>query len=515
MKVTSHKIIAIIISLLVVSCADDDSTFQTNEINEFSLEHDKTFFRVTSNMDTLKISPSIISNEETSFDYQWMYYREKESGVVTRFDTISFEKDLEYFVQLKAGNYGFVFQATDVSTGITKYKSFLAEVQTSTSRGWYILKELNGDTELDLYNAENHLQNLISTAWGRPLLGKPNQIGFSPWYNWLNKETNKKENSQRVLIPMSEEEMFLLRYEDLEVLKDFKSLFYEEVPEKLAPNFWITTDFSNWFGNNGQVFQIHNLYPNTGMFGVAQLGSKNSKLSNHYIQIQGGDEPLLFDETNSTFVTLNEHSSYIAGFKDKGQRESIEYPLCRNMNADLLYLGRQSRGYDSNGTGIALLKNKTTDELTLGHFELSSLTTTEKPNPLYQLDNLNSVQLHNASSYAVNRDYEFLYYGVGSTLRVLNFENYTEDIVLDMPEGEDITYINHYQYDASWGEEEELDPHWEKLVLATFDGVNYRIYLYDLQAGAPVGEPEIIKGTGKVKHLLYMSPYLGQYNLSN
>ncbi|MBK3515843.1 PKD-like family lipoprotein [Carboxylicivirga marina] len=513
MKVKYHTIIVLIISLVIISCAKDDSTFQTIELNEFSIGDFEAKYSLVSIQDTIKINPEIMSEGEEMYQYMWMYYEKVIAGKVTRFDTISYEKDIEFQITMPPGEYELVFQATQSSTGISKYQTTDLSVVTASSRGWYILKEEKGNTELDLNNKGKVSANMISGVWGRPLRGKPVQISYAPYYNWIDPETNASSKRNKVLVPLSEEEMFILRYDDLKILRDFSNSFFEKVPERQAPNFFIANYRGMFLGNDGQAYSIDNQFSNSGLFGAAKLSNTDIGLSNQFIQINEMASPLVYNTSTSSFCTIRPTSSYLVGFQEEGRLSSINYPLCRNLDADLQYLGRQSRGFDSSGTGIAILKSKSTGEQLLGHLELNALGFFGGlKNPLFQLDGIApDLQLTNADCYGVNRDYQFLYFSIGSSLYSFNIKYHTEEELLVMPGGEEITFIEHYQYDIYDDEENQFD----KLVVATFDGVNYKIYLYDTLAGIPTGEPEIMQGVGKVHDMFYMSPYITEWDVAN
>ena len=65
--------------------------------------------------------------------------------------------------------------------------------------------------------------------------------------------------------------------------------------------------------------------------------------------------------------------------------------------------------------------------------------------------------------------------------------------------GEEITFIAHVKTPIAVGK--------NKLIIATYLSGNYKVYLFDLLSGLPDGEPQVLKGEGRVTDVFHQSFY--------
>ena len=79
-----------------------------------------------------------------------------------------------------------------------------------------------------------------------------------------------------------------------------------------------------------------------------------------------------------------------------------------------------------------------------------------------------------------------------------------EEVIYTMPEGEKITYIHHMQHNKG----ETLD----KLLFASHKNDKYKIYIFDMLAGKPYGDPTILEGDGRVADVINIASNLEYYN---
>jgi hypothetical protein len=511
MKTIYINIILGFLILLMASCYKDKSNTTISELNKVSIEGIENEYKVIAIRDVLKINPIINSKEDKEFEYFWAYYGFDSHGTITsKFDTINHEKNLEFPMNIAPGNYQFVFSVKDTETGISVFKFADISVETVTSRGWYILKDKAGYTDLDLFTEEGVLTNIISKANnGRSLLGNARQIGFTGKYNYVNPETKKLTRNVRCIVPMSDSDMSMLRISDSKELNSFEGMFYV-VSEECKPNFWTTSTSGMYYTNKGKSYSIYGMSLNTGKFAGVKIADYDYSLSNFFISsypfLKG---PTVFDEVQSTFYALDMGSTLIP-YLDDGRDNSLKYYPTKNLNADLLYMDYQEGGHKSIGTGIALLRKRDNSDILLAQLEMfSNYWGGGYKNPIFEMDTISSDRpIASADKYAMNKNFDLLYYTKANTISYYNIITKEEKVIYTLDTGEEITYIHHSKYN-----EGNAQYDFDKLVVASYSGGNYKIYLFDMLAGKPKDNPVIMEGEGRVGHAIYISPKLNEFTI--
>jgi hypothetical protein len=119
---------------------------------------------------------------------------------------------------------------------------------------------------------------------------------------------------------------------------------------------------------------------------------------------------------------------------------------------------------------------------------------------------------HSADIYGSSkRTVSYLYSGKGDKLYRYHTSNHVEELLTEFT-GEEITMITHKR-----GVHNPTDgtvPSTGFLFIATHTGGHYKVYMYNVVADAPDGEPFVMEGTGKVVDMQYAggdSAYGGFY----
>jgi hypothetical protein len=522
MKTIYNNVILGLFILLMFSCYKDESNIVITKPNQVNInEFNEKEYKLIAFKDTLKIAP-VITSKHNDLEYFWGYYKKTSSsdGSKTLLDTISHEKNLKYPVDIATGVYKLVFCVKDIKTGISVFSYADFSVETKTSRGWFILKDKDGFSDLDMFNETGKMTKLISKANnGRNLKGKGLRIGFTSRYSYLNPKTLKIESEIRCMVPMTESDVSMIRVSSMKELNNHEGLFFA-TPGACKPTFWATAYNNLFYANNGKAYFIFGGYKHSGKFGAEQRTDHESSLSKYVLHGRlGVEKPMVFDEVESSFYMMAYGGTKLIPYENRYSpfvRLPKSYPN-KNLNSDLLYMGYKKGGVGRYllGMGIALLKKRSTpDTLLLVHLNMNTnfnmLMWAYKTNPVFKMDTVPSnSELSTADLYALNKDFGLLYYTKDNKISYYNIETKQEEVIYSLPAGEKITYINHSKYDL--GDDDEKY-HFDKLVIASHSGGKYKVYLFDMLAGKPKGDPVIMEGEGRVADVIYISPHLKRYN---
>ena len=114
----------------------------------------------------------------------------------------------------------------------------------------------------------------------------------------------------------------------------------------------------------------------------------------------------------------------------------------------------------------------------------------------------------------MHRKDQMLYFGVNDKLYYYDLVNKKEQEVvrdngsLAIPSGENIVLIKHWIFDYTDYMDETITDKINKLAVATSDGNNYKLYLFEITANKLKDNPEVYNGTGIPSEVMYMSPYM-------
>ena len=132
--------IILLASLGFVSCVEDEGNYDYVELNQISIEGLEESYNVLDKVDSIKIYPTIkgtlLGDDLSNYEYQWHIHE----GVAEHKHTIlSYEKDLEYKVDLGIGTYTLYFTVKDKTTGLEAQAYSSIKTQTAISKGFMLL----------------------------------------------------------------------------------------------------------------------------------------------------------------------------------------------------------------------------------------------------------------------------------------------------------------------------------------------------------------------------------------
>ncbi len=157
----------------LASCMEELGNYDYEEVN--SLKLDSIQGTTITQFDTLKIKPFIrqtMGQEEEQLEYLWFWYKDAAAELEV-LDTLSTEKNLNYYVATEPGLYHASFQVTDKQTGLFARKNFDVSIVADNS-GILVLSELEGKANLSLLNfAREYFQDVYYAANGEYAGEKP------------------------------------------------------------------------------------------------------------------------------------------------------------------------------------------------------------------------------------------------------------------------------------------------------------------------------------------------------
>ncbi|HEY9550968.1 MAG TPA: PKD-like family lipoprotein [Prevotella sp.] len=441
---------------------------------------------------------------ETSFDnndleYKWTYFSPQNTGHIVdgEYQELTATKiadtpNISYPVTLADGTYFFVFTVTSKSTGYSQSMKTSVHVASALSKGFIILKE-NGDgnTDYDVYNTDRNelIENVIKTAQGQSLSGKPRAIDVNYGKEYINRENNQIEKANMLCITTESNKTAWVRAMDGKTVINNSNCFYEPIQQLTSYRSFSGMFTSFYITSNGIYGAGHGGFNGgSGVFG-AMSGNGGST---HVISIPSLFGGLLF---------WNE------------QQHAIQFTDYNNANhaIESTVLGHTATfsDYDCLSCGVSLAGGETiffllqhkeeADKKLICYIECPNRTPTlAKVTPLDA-----STHFAKATCRAVNANFATMAYGVD------NNKVYTYDLVGSNPEkelsfnglpaNEQIVYLSNRYLKADDG--------FDYLMVGTQNANTYKVYMYKMIGGEPTGEAQqIIQGEGKIKGMDYLTP---------
>lgn len=493
-----YILIGILMVLVATSCYEDLGNYDYGNKTSIQVDSIKNLYEAYSG-DTLRIVPQISSYSDV-VSYEWSIYDSLQpTGEVT---VLSNEKDLSYPVYLPQGIYQLEYKVTDAD-GYTQITSTVLSVITTYSEGFYVLKEIESNSDLDLYpSSTDPVPDLILNIEGKRMQGLPVDLFVSPNHKYIDSTNTAQTKS--VLFPITEEETRMMQIEDMTTIFNYEDFFYELPEEKEQPTFFV-------YGTFGRILLTERNAYTYNLSGPSSSG----KYSDHAAYINGntGMEPApyiamrnmernatFYDNLNGQFLLINGSFNTLSQFRNAAPDGETRPVPPFGLNCRMVYM-RQPK---STANPYAIMENTDNGEryiFTLDNYYLGSNTR----NPIAQVDTLpQDLHIYQAENFTVSENSFYIFYNVGSQLYSYNIDLNRESAVnLDLG-GEEICMIDY----LFW----RRDPQWAKFIVGTFDGENYKIYLFDTRSDLPDATvtPTVYEGTGKPKAIHYVSPYAVQ-----
>lgn len=516
MNKISYSMLAIIATAALSACFSDDSTLgygndgdlKTKEITVSGFE--ESYVKTAYVGEHLTITPEISGYADSELEYQWMLIDAKTGTENSKGETIEpiilgTDKNLDYEVALAPGNYQIRLYTTVKSTGLQVVSYAGLQVQTNFSQGFYILKETaDGNTELDLLTKDNEMAvNLLENTQGSAMSGKP--LNMTPNYGvyYIDTESDEMATATAALNISTENKGFaILRTTDLKCIIDRSNAMYESMNEN-----------EDVYGSYQTGMGYTYLFTSAGIYSADCDGGYNGQTSGKF------GIPVTEWEDGSPYF-YNDVSSYGGGAIWNAATHSL---TAYNYNADaspLTYTDRTGTdvtqnltdfeclycGYNNMGTpyGIFILKEKSTGDryvyIVKGGFRGQYLTSRTKL----------TGHMATATYYGTcAKSASYIYCVDGGKLYACNFATGNFEEVELQPKGigsgETITYVADQFWSSTF----------DNIIVGTQNGNNYKLYFYEVNGGAPIGDPiKTAEGTGTVKKVRYINPTVSMFSIT-
>ncbi|HEY8387674.1 MAG TPA: PKD-like family lipoprotein [Parasegetibacter sp.] len=502
-----NKLIKYIMALTIVgttlSCYKDRGNYDYKDREDISISGIEPSYTVIGYEEKLNIQPQVSSNYTgADFEYFWGVY--DGSGTVNarrNYDTIARTKDLDYRVDLPAGEWVITFAAKNKITGVASIFRSNVSVVTRFTRGWYVIRDNGTNTDVDLFTTPTNLnpgvkyEGLFEMVNGRSLEGKSGSLAFFTTYR---SDFTGSLQVGRTFMLWSERDMAAVDLNTFQLIRDFNTIFYE-TPATRKPMSINVGMNAIYMINDGQLHSIHNIASNKGYFAGAKIADDQNTpyyLSKYYLATLLHNT-LFYDELNSTFYSATGNGSTLVKTTSAGASKMPN----ANINKTLRYLGHKS--YSAAMVGWAFLQDKTDPNLRIlaqiSAPNSNALTIT--PDTLLSTSNL----YHAEKMTLLNGDENLIYFSRGNQVWSRNLSNKNEVLQFTVPAGETISFIRHRKFTGSAAA--ETNYYHNAVVVGTQVGNMYRIRVFNKVSGNISGNPiTILEGNGFATDVMYMSP---------
>lgn len=478
--------IGILLLMAATSCYKDLGNYDYGTKTAIQIDSIKNLYEVYSG-DSLHIVPEITSCSEV-VSYEWSMYDSLQQVAEVR--VLSTEKELHDLIVLPQGVYKMEYKVTDAD-GYTQIASSIVSVITEFSEGFYVLKEVEGNSDLDLYPTKAApMPDLMFNLFEERLQGLPQDLFIAPNHRYIDDTLAKQ--SEYVIYPITTEETRMIKLSDMETLFNYEDFFYQLPAEKEQPGYFVygTLAFT--------LLTDHNVYTYNAM-----AGWPSGKYNDHsaypngctalqpapYVSTSMLGDVSLYDNLNGQFLYVSQFGGLMQ-FKSEADRPISPFGL----NCNMVYM-RQPKG---GGTAYAVMENKENGERYI--FTLDKLNNSNA-NPIAKVDTLLAENhIYEAENFTVSEGGVFMFYNVGNQL--YSYEIATgNELPLNLNlDGENICMIDYLYCLKS--------PAWHKFIVATSNGERYKLYLFEANTGNLPDlsvPPTIYEGTGKPKAIHYVN----------
>lgn len=511
-----RKAIYILLGLFLVSCYEDIGNYDYKPLEGIEITgipDDLGDFVLLE--DTIRLNP-IIEPVALAESGRYNYYWSKKVGVGTgaKWERISSEKNLVFPVE-EGGSIFLMFEVEDKESGLITYQTMTAKASSRMGRGFYLLKDIDGMTDIDMISIDSMLhENLLEQVLGSSLEGAP--VAFDFWgYRVEDYEAGKLVATPAIRIA-SNKDIAVLSTEDLKVLARFEDLFMGEAPASRNIEMLKSIAKITMLINDGQAYCYANYYNQKVGEETQEFGGNKfySVLQNHETASGGytlnpnvswpfrdtnAEAFLVYDENSGMFRAVQSSSSAL-----RPLGSSSAASLNQDMESELLFMKGTATGVYATDVYALMRKKADSDALqlitmnTMGFYQQNTLREMRR-------DELSAIdfQIDDASHWCVHQHAKVIYFSIGDQLFKYDVLSRKEELIMSF-NGEEITHIDvvneRYLEDGA----SIIDVKHTKFIVATTTGTEYTLKKFAMNGSTLDPEPEFTsKGIGKIKK--YMS----------
>lgn len=524
-----RKILSILLTAAVATaCFEDKGNYNYHEIDRVTISGIDELYPKTAYVDVLTIEPEIRSVINAStYSFLWTIHKELTtswgdySSIKT--DTIGTERILNYPVNRKSGRYTVILRVTNNESGLETYHTTTLEVTTQFSRGFYLLKDKQGATDLDIHLPGGEvIGDVLELSLGSPILEKPISLGLNPVYSYVNEKAAYEVAS--VLTLCTEQDVRILKIEDMSVIYDHVSMFFGEVPSDRPAYASFNTFGMLYMSSEGCFFSMQ--APEWGMYGAGKFGypaivddnGPDMGCSPNGNALNAASSFFFFDEKNGRFLQCD----FNGGMHIYSDLNASNQPMPYNPNGityKLKYLGLER--ITTAHYGYAVFEDPT---LPGKHYLYNIyLSGWDYSNPILSVTTVPSGSLLNQATIMATNELtvRVIYFVTGNKLYMYDCSTNSEELLnlSGTAADEEITFVKNLYWTYS---KEQAEYRMDHLVVATYKAGHYKVYLYNMTGGKPNGAPvKLLEGDGgRIRQVQYISPRMDSstdmyYPLSN
>lgn len=503
MKKVYNIIIYVFVVVSLTSCFKDMGNYEYDDNEVITITGIEESYTAVQLLDRLNIKPTVTSNKPAEFEYHYALYETNVQGYAPVLDTIQKSgKDLvDYRVTKKAKTYGMVFMATNKKTGFTAFFKSTLNVLTQFNSGWYVLKSVGDNSDLDLFNANNSkMENILLGVNGKQLKGKASCITTASNYRAYDEATGKYVGTT-ALFPVTDKDAMSVILATAKIELEFKDMFYEKPAAPYSPTMFNASFQGLWTSNNNRAF-VFLVLRGTGT-APNKFGLESPKDANYtpyslskYTVFHSTYGALRFDETTSTFVIVPCFGTALIPAKNNPQTEMSAF----NNNKTITYMG--CRGM-SDTYFYAVMKDKTNPNLRFiskveGYNSASNISLKITNDTLAVSD-----LAFDASIYSANHSLDIMYFVNNGKIYMRNVaakRTANVDMGISIPSGETITFIKHIPKTSATT--------FNYFVVGTTVSGNYKVRMYNVKSTGDVETTPALtlEGQGSAGDVIYTFP---------
>ena len=500
-----NKIIGSLLILIVIlsySCIDDIGNYDYEDVDQLLPVKAKSLangYEVLQ-ADTLKIYPEFeFIDDESRYEYQW-YVISPAAGKLPEKTILGNSKNLKARIQLDAGSYTLFFQITDPKLNVYTYvKSSLSVTQSVITGGWYVLKDINDETDFDYINFEGAIIRdvLRDISVNSQVPGKARKILYQStrYYHQQIQEdgTVKLLSNQKALHLLTDKEYRTFNAGDWKLFKNYKDQFYKflgPAPTDIA----MESLYGLYLINAGKMHTIYGMSANVGKYGMPKTIGTSSEYDLYDEMVAGTfGNALVFDKISKTFFYTTSSGTTLNNFNEEGEAVSL-----KNMKLNLLDLMVRAPGMNS--TAFALVENQE------GRDSLLSLTVSYSPATKYPITNIDTIpnkyKMPLADVKSAPLVSSCIYFSSDNNLNVYEtVGDARESVLKTFPADEKISYIQNISGKIV-GDEVSVN----YLVVTTNSTAGWKLYFFKIIGVTPQIDPEpvhVFEGKGNARYVMY------------
>lgn len=508
---TSKILILFVLILSLNSCFNDLGNYEylpKDKIMPVTIEGLKDTTIILG--ETLELTPTLKNmDNESKYTYLWYVTPSAATGYSRVRDTLSLEKNLSAEIKIKTGEYLLIYEVRDPELDVyVRDEVKLQVIQTNIKAGWYVLKDIDEETDFDYINLDGSLTvyDVLRNIGGYqkysdgPIdIGNQQLQGKAVKMIWQNQRYDHQVVSQDGVVQtiinkqafhiITDKDFRSFNPDNLYLYKKFEEAFYEaptKNPQEIGFSF-----LDLYIINNGKLHSIFGNTPNVGKFPAIKTSATSPDYELHPSVAGGVTAAIVFDKKTRSFFLTTANSPTLNVMPPP---MNPTLPSLSNMNYDLIdLLKKDADGMITSFSGYYLMKKIDTEEYYLAYVANAGTA------PIYPFVKFTKVasdaKMPMAQVKAIPRVASCVYFGINNELSyyldATNVEN-NEKLIYTFPSDEEITFISNSKAGI--------------LTVLTNSASGWKLYGFPIIGATPDIEPEpsfVYSGSGNGRYVMY------------